>query len=673
MVSRYIIALLCFVFCSEALAQRSDYPIQTVPFTKVKLTDNFWVPRIETNHKVTIPASFARCEETGRVKNFEMAAAHSGKFCTVYPFDDTDIYKTIEGASFSMSLYPDKKLELYIDTLISKVAAAQEPDGYLYTARTINPMQPHAWSGTARWEKERELSHELYNSGHLYEAAAAHYQATGKRNLLDIALKNADLVCKTFGHDKQHVAPGHQVVEMGLVKLYRITGKKEYLETAKYFLEERGHYKGYDSKSHDPWKNGAYWQDHIPVVDQTEAVGHAVRAGYLYAAMADIAALTDDKKFLKAIDALWQNVVGKKIYIQGGIGAVGDGERFGENYELPNASAYNETCAAISNVYWNHRMFLLQGDAKYIDILERSLYNGLISGVGMDGKSFFYTNAMEIKNNNPYKHAEAERSGWFQCSCCPTNVTRLLPSVPGYLYAQRGNDVYVNLFATSSTQLMVGKKNVQIVQSNNYPWDGNLKFTVFPASPLDFNLLIRIPGWAQNVAFPSDLYSFNNFHDAKVVIKINGKSTDYQVEKGYAVLKKTWKKNDVVEVALPMTIHTIKASEKIADDIGKVALQRGPLVYCAEWPDNNGATSNIILDAQRQQQLKPSFKSDLLNGIAILEGTATVIKVESSSNQVTTSTQPFVAIPYYAWAHRGKGEMTVWFPEKIKAVDIITK
>jgi hypothetical protein len=291
----------------------------------------------------------------------------------------------------------------------------------------------------------------------------------------------------------------------------------------------------------------------------------------------------------------------------------------------------------------------------------------------MDGKSFFYTNAMEIKTNNPYKHAEAERSGWFPCSCCPTNVTRLIPSIPGYLYAQRGTDIYVNLFATSTTQLSIGKKNVQIVQANNYPWDGNLKFTVSPASTLDFNLLIRIPGWAQNEAIPSDLYAFSNSHDAKVEIKINGKAVDYQIEKGYAVLKKTWKKNDVVEIDLPMTIHTIKASEKVADDIGKVALQRGPLVYCAEWPDNQGATSNIILDAQSQQQLKSSFKTDVLHGVAVLEGNATVVKVDAASNQVTTSKQPFTAIPYYAWAHRGKGEMTVWFPERIKAVDIISK
>src|SRR5688572_27077597 len=531
-------------------AQPKDYPIQSVPFTQVKFTDNFWLPRIKINHTVTIPASFERCESTGRVKNFEMAAAKSGKFCTIYPFDDTDIYKTIEGASFSMALYPDKAMDDYIDSLIVKIRNAQEPDGYLYTARTINPNETHAWAGKQRWEKERELSHELYNSGHLYEAAAAHYQATGKRNLLDIALKNADLVCSVFGHDKRHVAPGHQVVEMGLVKLYRITGKKEYLETAKYFIEERGHYSGYNASSKDPWQNGAYWQDHIPVVQQSEAVGHAVRAGYLYSAMTDIAALTDDKKFVQAIDTIWNNVVSKKIYVQGGVGAIGDGERFGDNYQLPNSTAYNETCAAIANVYWNHRMFLLHGDSKYMDVLEKSLYNGLISGVGMDGKSFFYTNAMEIKSGIDHKDMEAARSGWFPCSCCPTNVTRLIPSIPGYMYAQKDNNVYVNLFATSNTSIEVNKKPVQIAQQNTYPWDGKLLFTITPKGSINFNVLVRIPGWADNKAMPSDLYTFKEPSSQKVVIKINGKPVDYAVEKGYAVLNKTWKKGDAIEVNL---------------------------------------------------------------------------------------------------------------------------
>jgi uncharacterized protein len=652
-------------------AQKADYPIQVVPFTKVKLNDDFWLPRIKINHTVTIPASFERCEETGRVKNFEMAAAKSGKFCTIFPFDDTDIYKTIEGASFSLSLYPDKALEDYIDSLIVKIRNAQEPDGYLYTARTINPNEPHLWAGTSRWEKERELSHELYNAGHLYEAAAAHYQATGKRNLLDIALKNADLVCATFGYNKRHVAPGHEVVEMGLVKLYRITNKKEYLETAKYFIEERGHFKGYDPNSKDPWKSGAYWQDHKPVVEQFEAVGHAVRAGYLYSAMADVAALTDDKDFLRAIDSIWNNVVGKKIYVQGGVGAIGDGERFGDNYELPNRTAYNETCAAIANVYWNHRMFLLHGDSKYIDILEKSLYNGLISGVGMDGKSFFYTNAMEIKNGMPHKDMEAGRSGWFPCSCCPTNVTRLIPSIPGYMYAQKDNNLYVNLFATSSTTIEVNKKIVQLTQQNNYPWDGNLMFTVTPKSPVEMNLLIRIPGWAQNKAMPSSLYKFEANSSAKTTITINGKLVDYKIENGYAVLNKTWKKGDVVAVNLPMEVRKVVADPHVADDLGKVALQRGPLIYCAEWADNNGMASDFILP--ENTQFSTEFRKDLLNGVTVMKSEAIAVVIDNTGLNVTTVPRPFTAIPYYAWAHRGKGEMMIWFPKKVTNIDLISR
>ena len=651
-------------------AQKSDYPIQSVNFTSVKFMDNFWMPRIRTNHEVTIPASFERCEKTGRVKNFEMAAAKSGKFCTIFPFDDTDIYKTLEGASFSLSLFPDKKLEAYMDTLIEKVAKAQEPDGYLYTARTIDPANPHAWAGKERWSRERELSHELYNSGHLYEAAAAHYYATGKKNLLNIALKNADLVCSVFGPDKKHVAPGHEVIEMGLVKLYRITGKKEYLETAKYFIEERGHYDGYDAKSKDPWKNGAYWQDHKPVVDQDEAIGHAVRAGYLYAAVADIAALTGDQKFLNAVDKIWNNMVSKKFYVQGGVGAVPSGERFGDNYELPNATAYNETCAAIANVYWNHRMFLLHGDSKYIDVLEKSLYNGLISGVGMDGKSFFYTNAMQIKNSFSHSAMEPERSGWFDCSCCPTNVARLIPSVPGYVYAQNGDDVYVNLFVSSNANIKVHNKNVNIIQENNYPWEGSLKFTVSPKSSDEFNLLVRIPGWAQNEAVPSDLYSYASKWDQKVPVTINGKAVEYTIEKGYAVLKRKWKKGDVVQVNLPMEVRKVVANEHVKDDIGKVALQRGPLMYCAEWPDNGGKAANIIVPANAT--FTSQYKPDLLHGVVVLQSEVPVVQINEATESIATTKKTMTAIPYYAWAHRGKGEMIVWFPATVKDIDIVT-
>ena len=653
----------------QLCAQQKDYPIQAVVFTQVKLTDKFWLPRIETNRTVTIPASFARCESTGRVKNFVMAAKKSGKLCTTYPFDDTDIYKTIEGASFSLAVHPDAKLALYIDSLITIIGNAQEPDGYLYTARTIDPLNPHPWAGLERWEKERELSHELYNAGHLYEAAAAHFLATNQKNLLNIAIKNADLVCAVFGPDKRHVAPGHEIIEMGLVKLYRITGKQEYLSTAKFFIEERGRFKGYDSTSKDSWKNGSYWQDNKPVVKMDEAVGHAVRAGYLYSAVADVAALTGDDSLLKAIDKIWNNVVEKKIYVQGGVGAIGDGERYGDNYELPNSTAYNETCAAIANMYWNQRTFLLHGDAKYIDLLEKILYNGLISGIGLDGKSFFYTNAMEIKNSSSHRDKEASRSGWFECSCCPTNLARLIPSIPGYIYAQNGNNLYVNLFINNITNITINAMPIQVMQQNNYPWDGALAFIINPKKATAFNLLVRIPGWAMDKAIPSDLYQFQNNIIAKPAMKVNGKVVEYAVQNGYAVISRTWQKNDKVEVNLPMEVRRVIAIEKINDDKGKVALQRGPLVYCAEWVDNNGKASNILMPANTV--FSTVFKPDLLNGIVVINSEVPAVVI--SSNSVATVKQSFTAIPYYSWANRGKGEMMVWFPEQVKDIDLIAK
>ncbi|MEO6524506.1 MAG: glycoside hydrolase family 127 protein [Mucilaginibacter sp.] len=654
---KFKIALMVLV-CSNSLLHAQDYPIQNVPFTNVTLTDKFWTPRIETNRTVTIPASFERCQNTGRIQNFLNAATKTGKFCTKFPFDDTDIYKTIEGASFSLANHPDKKLELYLDSLITIVGNAQEPDGYLYTARTIDPLHPHAWSGMQRWEKERELSHELYNSGHLYEAAVAHFQATKKRNFLDIAIRNADLVCSVFGPGKLAVAPGHEIVEMGLVKLYRITGKKEYLSTAKFFIEQRGHYPKYNTTSKDEWKNGKYWQDDKPVTEQDEAEGHAVRAGYLYSAMADVAALTKDDSLLKAIDRIWENMVSKKLYVQGSVGAVAGGERFGENYELPNATAYNETCAAIANVYWNHRMFLLHGDSKYIDVLEKSLYNGLLSGIGLDGKSFFYTNAMQITNGyagggafNSFnsKSIEPTRSGWFECSCCPTNMARLLPSIPGYMYAVKDGKLYVNLFINSNAYLTIGKQNIELTQQNNYPWDGGLVFNVNPETTATFNMMIRIPGWAQNEAVPSDLYKFANNDNEKVTITVNGKPVSYKITNGYANINRTWKKNDMVKVNLPMPVRKVIANQNLKDDIGKVALQRGPMMYCAEWPDNNGTTSSITIPAKTT--FNASFTPNLLNGVMVLTNKSTQ--------------KPFItAIPYYSWANRGKGEMQVWFPEK---------
>lgn len=654
----------------SASAQKQDYPIQPVPFTSVKLTDQFWTSRIETNRTATIPASFARCESTGRVKNFVMAAEHKGKFCTTYPFDDTDIYKTIEGASYSLAVHPDPKLSAYIDSLIDIIGKAQEPDGYLYTARSIDPLHPHSWAGSERWVNEQKSSHELYNCGHMYEAACAHYIATGKRNFLNIAIRNADLLVRTFGPDKKHVAPGHEIVEMGLVRLYRITGKKDYLTLAKFFIDQRG-IKQYNKKSQNVYESGVYFQDDKPVIDQDEAEGHAVRAMYLYSGMADVAALTGDSAYIKAIDKIWNNMVGKKMYVQGSIGAVGDGERFGDNYELPNATAYNETCAAIGSVFWNQRMFLLHGDSKYIDVMEKTLYNGLISGVGLDGKSFFYTNAMQVTNSFTGPDLERERSGWFECSCCPTNVVRLIPSIPGYIYAQNGNDVYVNLFISGTGNLTVNSKALKITQQNNYPWEGGLAFTIDPASAMELNLRIRIPGWAQNQAIPSDLYSYEQPSSQKIEIKINGKPVDYKMEKGYAVISKKWKKNDKVELTLPMDVQRVVANALVPDDNGKVALQRGPIMYCAEWKDNDGKTSNIIVT--KDATFTTTYEPYLLNGVMVLKASVKTVNVDEVAQTITTENKTMTAIPYYSWANRGKGEMTVWFPEQVKDVELITK
>ncbi len=643
-------------------AQQKDYPISPVTFTQVRLTDSFWSPRIERNRTVTIPASFARCESTGRVSNFVMAAKRQGKFCTKFPFDDTDIYKTIEGASYSLAVHPDPALQAYVDALIDTVGRAQESDGYLYTARTIDSLHPHPWSGPDRWVKEHELSHELYNSGHMFEAASAHYLATGQRNFLDIALRNADLLVRTFGPGKREVAPGHEIVEMGLVRLYRITGKKEYLDLAKFFIDARGK-REYDKSNPDEWKNGMYWQDDKPVTEQDVAEGHAVRAMYLYSGMADVAALTGDKEYIDAIDRIWNNMVERKIYVQGGIGAIPGGERFGNDYELPNRTAYNETCAAIGDVFWNQRMFLLHGDAKYIDLLEKVLYNGLLSGVGLDGKSFFYTNAMQVTDDFTHPALERERSGWFECSCCPTNMLRLLPSLPGYIYAQKGQDLYINLFVSSTAKLTMDGQPMEVIQKNNYPWDGRLSFTFLPASTQEMTLRLRVPGWVRGQAIPSTLYAFEPAASATfgsaasrssssssagsaaappVEIRINGNTVPYKMGNGYAIIHRIWHKGDELTMNLPMPAERVRANPLLKEDSGKVAIQRGPLIYCAEWVDNGGKVSDRVMP--ENSRLLPQTRPDLLEGVTVLTGNGMTL------------------IPYYAWANRGQGEMMIWFP-----------
>lgn len=644
---------IAFIALSGTAQPPRDYPVKPVPFTSVHFNDKFWAPRIEINRTVTIPFAFEKCEETGRVSNFVQAAEAlrgeevKNKKLPGYPFDDTDIYKVIEGASYALSVAPDPKLEAYVDSLITKIAAAQEKDGYLYPARTIDPANPHRWAGKERWELEKVDSHELYDLGHLYEAAVAYYQATGKKSLLDIALKTAELLDRTFGPGKQSIWPGHQITEMGLAKLYRATGDERYLKLAKFMLDERG----------PDGSRGAgrtYNQSHKKVVEQTEAVGHAVRATYMYSGMADVAALTGDSSYVTAIDNIWDDVVGKKLYITGGIGATGSGEAFGRAFELPNMTAYNETCAAIGNDYWNYRLFLLHADAKYIDVMERTLYNGLISGVSLDGKSFFYPNPLESAGQH-------QRSPWFGVACCPGNITRFIASVPGYVYAQHDDKLYVNLFVGSTSEIkMDNGRTIKVAQDTNYPWDGAVKITIDPDKSGQLTVNVRIPGWARNEAVPSDLYHFAEPAKAPAVIKVNGKSVPLDLDKGYVALNRVWKKGDVIDLTLPMPVRRVVAKDQVGADRGRIALQRGPIVYCAEWPDNpEGHVRNLVLPDTAQ--LSTEFQPALLKGVTVLKSKATALSLDVQGGLIKKD-QDFIAIPYFSWANRGRGEMLVWLP-----------
>lgn len=643
-----LIFLTMFILSNPLLrAQHQGYPIKPVPFTNVNVNDAFWSRRLETNRTVSIPYAFAQCVETGRVKNFEIADSvlqglrPGGSFCSRYGFDDSDVFKIIEGASYSLHTHYDQKLDRYLDTLIDKIARAQEDDGYLYTMRTINPEA--SWA-KERWVNDRTKgSHELYNVGHLYEAAVAHYQATGKKTLLNVALHSADLLAATFGPEKMHTVPGHQVTEIGLTKLYLVTGKHAYLDLAKFFIDERG--KG------DP-PGETYNQDHIPVIDQTEAVGHAVRAGYLYAGMADVAALTGDEAYINAIDRIWEDVVGRKLYLTGGIGAAGNIEGFGEAYDLPNLSAYCETCAAIANVFWNYRMFLRHGNAKYIDIVERVIYNGFLAGVGMSGDKFFYPNPLESIQG-------ADRSPWFACACCPSNVVRFVPSLPGYVYARRDSTVFVNLFIGGSARIPVGAGEVKISQQTQYPWEGTVTMTVTPESPRSFALKIRIPGWALSRPVPGDLYSYEGPIEQGVTLQVNGRRVPLNLEDGYARIHRSWGKGDTVTLQLPMSVRRVRANSKVEEDRGKVAIERGPIVFCLEGADNtDGKVLNLVIpDSSR---LRSEFRPDLLGGMTVVRGSAIPTRSTLEGSVVEGAAQACVAIPYYAWAHRGRFPMTVW-------------
>jgi len=648
-----IIYLMLIISVPAGFPQQKDYPITAVHFTKVKVSDSFWSPRLEINHSVTVSHCFDQSEITGRINNFIFAGGikegrHEGYF-----FNDSDVYKIIQGAAYELAQHPDPELDAYLDKLISYIAAAQEEDGYLYTARTLQDEEYTPPGTKERWSNV-EHGHELYCAGHLYEAAVAHYEATGKRNLLDVALKNADLIMEVFGPGKRMEPPGHQEIEIGFVKLYRLTGEEKYLRMAQFFLDQRGNAEGHELY-------GEYAQDHKPVVEQEEAVGHAVRATYMYSGMLDVAAMTGDERYVKAADRIWKNVIETKLYITGGIGATGGNEGFNKEYVLPNLTAYCETCASIANAMWNHRMFLTHGDGKYMDVVERLIYNGFLSGIGMSGDLFFYPNRLASTGFNT-------RSPWFNCACCPSNVVRFVPSIPGYAYAQKEKDIFVSLFIGSTVEMNLPENKVKITQETNYPWDGKIRITIEPENPDQvFTVHVRIPGWVRNKPVEGDLYRYLTTIRDEAVLKVNGEKISLKVKDGFADIERKWDKGDTIELELPMPVRRVLAHQNVEADRGKVALERGPLVYCAEGPDNkNGKVFNFILSDDAG--LATKFRKDLLNGVTVITGKVKTVERGEDGNPVINGEQEFTAIPYYAWAHRGDEEMTVWLAREIGAV-----
>lgn len=622
----------------------SGYPIEPINIRNVKVHDDFWLPIIQRVQEKTIEYAIEKCREEGRFDNFLIAGGEmEGSVKGAMPFDDTDVYKIIEGASNSLISAPNPELEKLLDSLVYIIKVGQETDGYLTTWRTIDPAKPPAsWVKVDRGERweSLDMSHELYNAGHLFEAAVVHYKATGKRNFLDIAIKNADLMVRTFGEGEGKVAavPGHQIIETGLIKLYQTTGKKDYFDLAKYFLDHRG-----KPEHHELF--GDYSQDHVPVTDQDEVVGHAVRAVYMYAGMTDIAAIEKDTAYLKAVNALWENMVNKKMYITGGIGAKHEGEAFGENYELPNLTAYNETCAAIGDVYWNHRLHNLTGDVKYFDVIERTLYNGLISGLSLDGQKFFYPNALESDGVYKFNQGACTRKDWFDCSCCPTNVIRFLPAMPGLIYSKTDDTVFVNLYATNDATVDLKAQTVKLSQETSYPWNGKVKLSIDPKEEKgNFAMKLRIPGWARNEVLPGNLYQYGTTTTETNKISLNGEELDVQAEDGYFTISREWTKGDVLELEFPMSVREVIANPKVEEDKGKMSLEYGPIVYAVEEIDNKGKFDDIQLSAN--EEFKVEMQPDLLKGVN------------------TISNEKLTAIPYYAWSNRGIGKMKVWLPAK---------
>lgn len=584
--------------------------IEQIDFSHVKINDNFWSPRLSKHVSATLPVCIDQIEnQTGRIRNFENAAKGEGEHSGIF-FDDSDVYKALEGMAYSLINNPDPELEKKADEWIDKFAAAQQPDGYINTFYTLTGLDK-------RWTNMDK--HEMYCAGHMIEAGVAYYQATGKRKLLDVCIRMTDHMMSQFGPGKRHWVPGHEEIELALVKLYQTTQEQKYLDFAYWLLEERGHGHGTmgDEGKWDP----VYYQDIVPVRRLTDISGHAVRCMYLYCGMADVAALKNDTGYIAAIDRLWDDVVHRNMYITGGIGSSRDNEGFTENYDLPNLDAYCETCASVGMVLWNQRMNQLTGDSKYIDVLERSLYNGALAGISLGGDRFFYVNPLESKGDH-------HRQEWYGCACCPSQLSRFLPSIGNYIYASSDDALWVNLYIGNTGQIRIGETDILLTQETDYPWDGSVKLTISTSQPLEKEIRLRIPNWCKT-------------YD----LSINGKRINVSEEKGYAVIK-DWKSQDVIALDMDMPVEIVAADPHVKENFGKRVIQRGPLVYCMEEIDNPEYFDQIQLSPSTTFQT--AFVSDILNGIK-------TIKTNGRAQSATF-------IPYYAWDNRKAGKMRVWIP-----------
>jgi hypothetical protein len=635
----------------DARSARATEPITPVDLTRVTFTSGMLADRLETNRRVTVPYVLDQCETTGRIRNFAVAGGlEDGGFQGIY-FDDSDVFKAVEGAALSLLVKKDPVLEARLDAIIEKIASAQEDDGYLYTIRTIGGERLEGAPGPARWSN-LAASHELYNIGHLYEAAVAHHRATGKRTLLDVAIRSADLVDRVFGRkDGQIVAvPGHEEIELGLVELFSVTGEMRYLDLARFFIDMRG-------RSDLRETHGSYSQDHLPVIEMDEPVGHAVRAGYLYAAMADLARHGDAPGTVAALDRIQKRLVSARISLTGGVGARRHGEAFGDDFELPNATAYNETCAAIASCLLHFRMFLLHGDGQYLDVLERTLYNGVLSGVSLEGDRFFYPNPLACDGVTAFNQGSSSRAPWFSCSCCPVNIVRFLPKIPGMTYALRGRDVYVNLYTASEARIDIAGEELTLVQNTRYPWDGAVALTTRLRKPVAFTLHLRIPEWARGRPLPGGLYRYDPAGRAEISLRVAGKEVPIVLDRGFAVIERTWSDGDRIDLELPMMPRKVKARDEVAACRDRVALEMGPIVFCFEGCDNGGAVEDIVIPPASTPSA--SIQEEGTSLTATMAIPARRLRREAEGRIVSDGIRA-TAIPYALWAHRDPGPMAVW-------------